>query len=157
MKAIIINEADRSNKFPQLFGEEVFRQSPLFIYAENLFYSGMSQMISSYQGGYYDFIQIAEADVEIESTGFIPLLSDNEKVTIENHFGTSANLSAKAASLVVWIYVIEQIAHNVGGHVMQRIFKTIQDIKYSYESLLDEKGNKLFSDEDCHAIYRLID
>lgn len=157
MKTIIINEKDRSDKFPELFGKHIFKGMPLFIYAENLFYNGMKQMIPSYDGGYFDFIKIVESDVEIEELGFFPLITQDKIISITSPFGISATLSYKAGCLVVWIFVLEQIANNVSGDVRERIFRTIQDVKYCYSTAIDESGNKLFSESDCGAIYELFD
>jgi hypothetical protein len=157
MKTSIVNKNDRTKKYPELFGAQIHKGAPLFSYAENLFYCGMDQMIKKYNGGYFDFVEITESNVDIESSGFIPLIDKQELVTIETPFGTSAELSFKGASLVVWLFVIEQIAHNAEEKVMSRIFNTIQDIKYCYSKLTDKDGNKLFSENDCTAIHQLID
>lgn len=157
MKTIIINEKKRLNKFPDLFGNQIFKGAPLFIYAENLLYNGMNQMISSYNGGYFDFIKIIEADVEIEPLGFIPLITQDDNVLLETPFGVSATLSLKAGCLVVWLFVLEQVAQKASSDVMGKLYNTIQDIKYCYSTATDESGNKLFSESDCAAIYSLLD
>jgi hypothetical protein len=155
MKTIITSENDRLNKYPDLFGTQIIKGMPLFSYAEHLFYNGMSQMISSYSGGYFDFVEITEADVEIEPSTFIPLITNEEDVLLETPFGTSATLSYKAGSLVVWLFVVEQLAQNANNDVMERLYSAIQDIKHCYDGFVDEQGNKLFSESDCVAIYNL--
>ena len=150
-------EQNRLDKFPELFGKEKFKNMPLYSYAERLFYTGMDQMVAKYSGGYFDFMEILEADVDIEKSGFIPLITDDGDVELVNHFGTTQTLSFKAASLVVWIYILEQIANNIENNtVSQRLYRTIEDIKYCHSNLINEEGSKVFTEEDCTAIYKLL-
>jgi hypothetical protein len=156
MNTIIVNEENRLNNFPNLFGAEKFKNMPLFSYAERLFFAGMDQMVEEYSGGYFDYIEMTDADVELEKFGFIPLINTTENVELVNHFGTTQTLSFKAASMVVWLFVIEQIANNVSDTIQRRLFNTIQDIKYCYSDLTNEDGTKIFSKEDLKAIYKLL-
>ena len=157
----ITSDNNRDNKFSGLFGEDTFNNMPIYIYAEKLFYAGMKQMVKGYKGGYFDFIEIVEADVEIEKSGFFPIIEENYNKEVEmiSHTGLSQTLSLQSASLVVWLILIEQIAHSddVAQVVKQRLFNTMQDIQYCYSRLTDEKGNKMFSADDCTAIYRFLD
>ncbi len=158
MNTLIVKENQRLNAYPGLFGSTIFRGVPLFSYAENLFYNGLSQMVVGYSGGFFDFLKIVKNDElsEIEEDGFIPLISENANVSLTSPFGVTQTLSAKAASLVTWIIVIEQIANN-NAVVRDKLYRVIQDIKYTYSDLTDEEGNKLFSEDDCTAIYRILD
>lgn len=157
MKANITTLKEKHTKFPNLFGAQTFKNVPLFLYAEQLFYNGMSQFIEGDSGGFFEYIEIMEADVEIESDGFIPVQLSDKKVNMTNHYGTTATLTKKAASLVTWVFVVEQIAHNVTGELTEKLYNVIQDIKYSYARLTDKDGCKIFSDTDLAAIYRLLD
>jgi len=158
MNTVIIKENQRKNAYPGLFGSTIFRGLPLFSYAENLFYNGLSQMVVGYSGGFFDFLRVVKNDElsDIEEDGFIPLISNNANVSFTSPFGVTKNLSFKAASLVTWLIVLEQIANN-NAAVRDKLYRVIQDIKYTYSDLTDEEGNKLFSEVDCNAIYRILD
>nr|WP_075498091.1 hypothetical protein [Moritella viscosa]SHO15128.1 Antirestriction protein klcA [Moritella viscosa] len=156
--AIETPEEKKEDKFEQLFGNEAFKGLPLSIYAEKLFYAGMSQMIEEYKGGSFDFVELKSEDIEIEPTGFALLLDDETEVELINHHGMSRTLSLKGASLVVWLIVVEQIAHNTtDNEVKQRLFNVMQDFNYSYSILKDNEDNHVFSEEDRTAIYQLLD
>jgi hypothetical protein len=153
----IINSNDRADTFNNLFGMDLFKRQMLYVYAETLFYCGMDQMVSGYTGGYFDFVQIQTDELETEPNGFIPLMSDKSIVELVSPYGVTQNLSIRAACLVVWIFVVEQIAHNASHRVQKRLFNTVQDLKSFYSELVDENGDKLFSVEDCSSIYTLLD
>lgn len=155
MKTIITTENKRCEKFPSLFGSQLFKNAPLFSYAESLFYSGMTQFIEGYKGGFYEYVEIAESDVEIEPSSFVPMLMNDSIVEMSNPFGTTEKLTEKAASLVTWLFVLEQIANNINSNVAGRIFNVMEDVKYSYDKFTNNDGEKLFSPEDLTAIYRL--
>ena len=154
---IITSEENRLNKFPALFGAEKYKNMPLYAYAERLFYSGMDQMVEQYKGGYFDFVELFNTDIEIEKSGFIPMINKTGDVELTNHFGMTKTLSFKAASLVVWLYVIEQIASKSSNTVRERLYNTIQDIKYCYTELTNASGLVVFNEDDCNAIYQLLD
>lgn len=156
MKLVVI-ESNKLDKFPSLFGSAIYKNMPLFSYAEHLFFCGMKQMIASYDNGNFDYYKIIEADVDIETFGFIPLINKDSEVRLETPFGGNEVLSYKAASLVVWLFVIEQIATNSCNDIQQRIYRTMQDIHYSYDRAINEAGDKFFSKRDSAAIHRLID
>jgi len=160
MNTHIIKNNQRLNAYPALFGEFNYKGMPLFIYAENLFYSGLSQMVTGYQGGYFDFFKVIEKEniSEIEPKGFIPLMLSDERVELSSPFGVTETLSLRGASMVVWTFIIDQIAMNITDTVVaSRLYRVIQDLKYIYSELMDEKGNKIFTPEDCNAIYKLLD
>ena len=160
MNTLIIKNNQRLNAYPALFGSFNYKGMPLFSYAENLFYNGLSQMVAGYEGGYFDFLKVVEEEgvSEIEPKGFIPLLSSDDRVVLSSPFGVTKTLSLRAASLVVWIYVIDQIAMNISDTVIAgRLYRVIQDVKYTYSILMDEKGNKIFTPDDCNSIYSLLD
>lgn len=157
MKATITTLEERDTKFPNLFGAQGYKKQPLYVYAEHLFYSGMKQFVEGYSGGYFEYIEIMESDVEMESDVFIPMQLSDKEVKITNHFGTTETLTKKAASLVTWIFVVEQIAYNVTEDLAEKLYNVMLNIKYSYAKLTDKDGHKMFSDADLAAIYRLLD
>ena len=154
---VIVTENQRLKAYPGLFGSTIFRGQPLFNYAENLFYSGLSQMVVGYNGGFFDFLKLTKnEEIEIEIDGFIPLLSSDDLVSFTSPFGNTQKLTLKGAALVTWLVVLEQIAKS-NSIVRDKLYRVIQDIKYAYYDLTDEKGNRIFSEDDCTAIYRLLD
>jgi len=156
MKAKITDNA--LNKYSELFGSEIYKNTPLFAYAEHLFFCGMNQMVPTYEGGVFDFFEIIESDVEIEKSGFFPLIKNKKEVLIATPFGQAAKVSFQAASLIVWLICIEQIANGIGNlEVRKRLYNTIQDLKHCYSELFNEDGNKIFSENDCKYIYKLLD
>jgi hypothetical protein len=157
ISTVSTSNTENNALFPALFGAKIFKNTPLFLYAESLFYTGMKQMVNGYQGGTFNLIKLENKDMDFESTGFIPLANKDKTVTIENHFGTSAEISLKAAGIVVWLYVLEQIANNSDEQLMRKLFNVMQDIKYSYKALKDALGNKLFNEADLAGIYTLLD
>lgn len=158
MNTTIIKENERAKAYPKMFGSSIYRGLPLYNYAENLFYNGLTQFVSEYDGGFFDFIQIIANDniSEIHEKGFIPLLDSDNLVTLCSPFGVTQKLSEKAACLFVWVIVVEQIA-NANPVISDRLYKVIQDIKFTYYDLLNTKGCKIFSKDDCTALYRLFD
>mgnify|MGYP000053001254 CR=1 FL=1 len=157
MNTIIVTENQRSKAYPALFGSTIFRGQPLFSYAEDLFYSGLSQMVVEYNGGFFDFLKLTNnEEIKIEVDGFIPLLSSDELVSFTSPFGNTQKLTLKGACLVTWLFVLEQISNN-NSIVRDKLYRVIQDIKYAYYDLIDEKGDKIFSEDDCTAIYKLLD
>lgn len=148
---------DQTSQFPALFGSEIYKSMPLFSYAEHLFYCGMKQMIATYSGGKFDFYKIVQADVDIEPLGFIPMINQDHNVQLESPHGASETLSYKAACLVVWLFVIEQIAYKSTDEIQQQIYRTMQDIRYCYSRATNEEGELYFSQQDCTAIHKLID
>ena len=153
----IVPNSIKADKYPELFGLSRFKGRLLFEYAEHLFLCGMNQMVEGYLGGNFEFLQITKAPVDIEPTGFFPAIDSDKQVVVTTPFSNSATISYKAASLVVWLLCIEQIANSINDQgVRQKIYDTIQDIKYCYLRAHDEHGNKLFNAEDCQGIYKLI-
>ena len=153
-----IPDSIKTDKYPELFGLSLFKGRPLFEYAEHLFVCGMNQMVEGYLGGNFEFLQITKAPVDIEPTGFFPAIDSDKKVVLTTPYSSCAIISYKAASLVVWLLCIEQIANSINEQgVRQKIYDTIQDIKYCYSRAHDEHGEKLFNEEDCQGIYKLID
>lgn len=155
MNTLIVTENQRLKAYPGLFGSTIFRGQSLFSYAENLLYNGLSQMVVGYNGGYFDFLKLAKNE-EIEIDGFIPLLNSDDLISFTSPFGETQKLTLKGASLVTWLFVLEQIARS-NSIVRDKLYRVIQDIKYAYYDLTDEKGNRIFSEDDCTAIYRLLD
>lgn len=157
MRILEVQAENRMEKYPGLFGSSSFKKMPLYLYAENLLYNGMSQMIKSYNGGYYEYFHIIGADVEIEPSGFMPLINSSELVEIKTPFGGRETLTLKAASLVVWLIVIEQIANQVDHRIKSKLYNTMQDIHYCYGRVTDKSGNRFFNENDCRSICRLLD
>ncbi len=158
MKAIkISNPTEINNLFSNLFGNSVFKGKFLNVYAENLFFSGMDQLIPSYAGGSFDFYKITGA-VEIEETGFFPLNTSIKEVLINSPFGDeSATVSFQAASLIVWLIIIEQVANSIDDEdIQEKIYCTIQDVKHCYPNLFYEDGKKLFSQNDADGFRKII-
>lgn len=160
MQTFTVKEADRLSTFPELFGTDTFRGAPLFAYAESLFYAGLDQMVSGYDGGYFKFVKISPVDetIDIVSVGFVPVITTCKHVEVETPFGARATLNFSAACLVVWLFVTEQIANSIQNEtVTERLYKVIQDLKCFYSSFVDEEGKHLFTEDDCRAINALID
>ena len=160
METTVIEQELRINAYPALFGTSKYKNMPLFAYAESLFYMGMDQMISSYNGGYFDFVKITKFDenIDIVSNGFMPLITTSKHVEIETPFGMKATLSYQSCCLIVWLFVLEQIACSIdNSDVSETIYKTIQDLKCYYSVLTNENGSRLFSDDDCAAMHTLLD
>lgn len=161
MQTTIVNNKERLNAYPGMFGSSRFKGMPLFVYAENLFYNGLSQMVENYSGGHFDFIRINpenEQGIDIVPEGFMPLVTSTEQVHFSSPFGVTKKMSFRASCLVTWIFVIEQIANNSTNIVIaEKIYRVIEDLKYTYSDLLDENGNNLFSKDDCNSIYRILD
>jgi len=144
------------NPLLETYGKYI-KNIPLFIYAENLLYNGMKQFIYNYNGGLYKFIQLTDSENLNNKNTFIPVINNNDTVTITSPFGESAQISTKAATLVVWLFVVEQIANTIEDHaISQRLFKTLQDIQSTY-SLMLLNDKQYFSDNDLKGIFKLID
>ena len=143
------------NKFPGLFGRTKLNQDVVFSFAETFFYHVMENMVEGYKSGSFDYFTIPECDVEIEPTGFIPLITTLKEVTVESPMGEVATMSYQAASMVVWIFVLEALARNINDdEARTRIYNTRQDIIYSY-TRFTVNGNKLFNQRDLDGIYQL--
>jgi hypothetical protein len=143
-----ISESKRNGTYHKMFGQAIFKGTPLFVYAENLFYSGMDQMVEGYNGGYFDFITFSNEEMEFEPDNFLPIINQDRKVNVSTPF-TSELMSMKAATLVVWLFVVEQIANNIDdGEMTTKLYNILQDIKYSY--------NEMFDKDDRNAIYQCI-
>jgi hypothetical protein len=162
----MIEKNNVKNKFIEFFGKKKFKGMPLYLYAEMLFYAGMQQMIKDYTLNIFEaetLFSFAEIDgMRLESKVFFPLSNKDEDVELTNHFGTSETLSCKTASMIVWLYVIEQIAIYIREDddntiVYNRICDAMDSIKYKYPELVDEKKEPLFPKRDHRAIYNLID
>jgi hypothetical protein len=158
---MILNKLDQSthnNAYYALFGRELFKNSPLFVYAENLFYMGMDQFIPDYQGGCFDFFSMQDISetLELEPTGFIPVLDCEDRVTV-NGPGASATMSFKAASITVWCFVLNQIAINIDNESLsQRLYYVFQDIREGLKGFTLDNQDFLTSD-DIKQIHRLLD
>jgi len=73
MEYILLETKARQNAFPKLFGMEITRHGmPMFSYAEALFFNGMRQFSTGYNGGYFEFLSPIidkdnnEADLELD-------------------------------------------------------------------------------------------
>lgn len=147
MKELFVSESSRINCYPELFGDEIFKGLPLFFYAESLFNAGMKQMISVYNGGYFEYLKL-----DTEGASFLPILDEDVKVTIKTPYCEGV-LSYRSACLVVWLFVLEQIANSgISAKSQRKIIDCYDDIRSGYR----EFGLELF-EEDFREIHNLID
>jgi len=157
MKISSIPTNRRTLAYLGLFGTSIYKGMPLYSYAENLFYNGLNQMIPAYTGEHFDFITITNADVDIEKTGFMPVITSREQVSVTTPYGLSATLSYHAACILVWVFVLEQIGHSISdADARNRIFMTIQDIKYCFGRIENDDGSKYITPEHCAAMEELF-
>ncbi len=145
MENIFVSESNRVNCFPDLFGKELFKGLPLYFYAENLFYAGMSQMVDVYNGGYFEYLKLDDKGIS-----FVPVINSDEQVTINTPFSHGV-LSYRSACLVVWLFVLEQIANNCNSSKYQR-----RVIDCYSQAAAQYRYFDIFK-EDLNVIHHLID
>jgi len=148
-----------SDSYPSLFGTMMVKNGPLFIVAENIFYHMMGKMVKGYKGGSYVFLKVETNLVDIEPSGFMPLIANDQEriVQVESEF-EAAEMSYAAACAVVWQFTLQVIAdtiHRLNEQQAVKIYKTLQDFQYCRAEMTKPDGSKLFTETDLKAIYKL--
>lgn len=145
--------------FEKLFGTIIHKNTPLCVYAEHLFYCGMEQMTLNYQGGNFTFVKLINTDdtIKVEPTGFLPLLEDSQKTVVKNPFKKQAIVSTDAACLIVWIFVLQQIAETIDNEsIKEKLYNTMEDFNFSYSEVKKDDDSNYFDEDDWNGIYQLL-
>lgn len=156
MKNVLVANENRSECYPFLFGDESIKNMPFYSYAETLFYCGMDQMVEGYSGGYFEYIDLSKVELtddnvtKVSKTSFIPFIDSDETVIINTPFA-SQSVTLHTASLIVWFFVLEQLANmsSVDDN-QERIINCYHDAKSVY-CFVD-----IFKAE-LNVIYKLLD
>ena len=160
MKLSLVKDKERIRKYPELFGLSVCKGVPLYILAENIFYTLMDKMVTDNKSSFYDFfnLEYESKDLEyldeedsVEVNGFLPISSMNGHVELKNSFGTEAFVTCKTASIIVWVSALEQIASipEIHDFIRENLYRTISVIKSSYHDFV--------APEDIDKVYSFFD
>jgi Antirestriction protein len=118
ISATLVAEGQRLNFLPKHFG-------PHYLVGETAVYNAMKQLCASYNGGFWDFI-------ELSNGGFYMRLSPPGEaskpmsISVEVGNGYSGEMSADAASIVATLFALNGLA-----------FQGYEDLSDKYYLLLD--------------------